>query len=50
MESGVAYFLLSFKMFLTPVVLYAAFVRGLRNQLLRFTMGRFFRCPAYSAA
>jgi hypothetical protein len=31
MESCPAYFLLSFKMFLTTVVLYAAFVRGLRN-------------------
>jgi hypothetical protein len=50
MKSCLAYFLLSFKMFLTTVVPYAAFVRGLRNQLLRFTMGGFFGCPAYSAA
>jgi hypothetical protein len=50
MESGKAVFLLSFKMFLSSVVLYAAFVRGLRDQLLRFAVGRFFRRPAYSAA
>ena len=43
-------FLLCFKLFLRPVVLYAAFVRGFRYQLLRITVGGFFGCPAYSAA
>ena len=43
-------FLLCFKMFLSPVVLYAAFVRGFRNQLLRIIVGGFFGRPAYSAA
>ena len=33
-----------------PVVLYAAFVRGFRDQLLRIAVGGLFSCPAHSAA
>ncbi|MGC2398184.1 MAG: hypothetical protein WA510_00305 [Acidobacteriaceae bacterium] len=35
---------------LSPVVLYAAFVRGFRYQLMRVAMGGVFGCPAHSAA
>jgi hypothetical protein len=44
------HFLLCFKLFLSPVVLYAATVRGFRYQLLRITVGGFLSCPAHFAA
>jgi hypothetical protein len=42
-------FFVMLQMFLSPVVPYAAFVRGFRYQLLRIAVGGFFGGPAYSA-